>query len=590
MASNHLNESMIIVESGTGMRTQIIDVSDIEDPMQQQQEPETVLSNPSSPASDPSTGSPVIRSPRSKRSTQRTPVKFQEDPDGISMTSPSPLASKSNNDKEPAGFLMKEGDMLDRVFTRIESKVCSGEEESATSPIRGVAASSPIRGVEPPPSIKREPFALFSCNSIVVEDEEFAAIMKDMEEGDGLLQDIELGSPESAEAKHQEHEERNSLPPSMAVAADARSVIPLQMMEYAEEKKSDSMTMEENDHFFTLDSKNTTRTDNTSKKQPQEPKNDHFFTLDSKNTKRTDNTSKKQPQEPYTPKGDLLDYIFENVERFTCKEKKEGFKSPRAVGVRTAPMMNDFNSLMDIPTDDEDSEGSSPMKLHKLATPYNNGGQPDALDFIFDNVERGICRQHTKSSLPPVEDSLAEKPSTATGGGPSSMRSSSNQNGSGVSSSHLSGNRTREEMPRFSRSQISSQKSLLDAACLSEDDISPRLGAIPQKKRQKDGQISSQSFLDVAHSLADDISLRLDSIRQKKRQIEAQVKSSSDEPGILVPRGYKEKFTIENGMSEETERRNKFQRTVAAGLVFFLIAVAMVLVGVSFFWPTSKMP
>jgi hypothetical protein len=252
-------------------------------------------------------------------------------------------------------------------------------------------------------------------------------------------------------------------------------------------------------------------------------------------------------------------------------------------------MMNDVNSLMDVPTDDDDSESSSPMKLHKLATPYNNGGQPDAIDFVFDNAERGICWQHTKPSLPPVEDSPAEKSSTSTGGGSSSMRTPSIQNSSGMSSSHLSGSRTRQEKTRFSRSQISHQ-SLLDTAFSSDDDFSPRLDSIPQKKGQIQEQISSQNLLNVACSLAGDISQRVDSIRQKKRQIEAQVKSSSDEPGILVPRGYKEKFVIENGMSEQTERRNKFQRTAVAGVVIFLTAVAMVLVGVSFFWSHVGMP
>lgn len=189
-------------------------------------------------------------------------------------------------------------------------------------------------------------------------------------------------------------------------------------------------------------------------------------------------------------------------------------------------MSPDDNSLIN---DSGTEDSSSPIRLHRLA------GEGDTMDSDFDDLETAICEEPT-SSLP-------ETPTTA------------------------------------GSQQLSMDSSLLN--------------------HQNDGRaaiyLSSrpQSLLDAASS-EDDNNYKLKMLKLKKRQIEERIRSNSTEPGILVPRGYKEKAIPSNIMSlsqsvSQQEERSKFRKYLLVGIVSFLLAAAMILVGVSFFWPTEKL-
>jgi hypothetical protein len=194
----------------------------------------------------------------------------------------------------------------------------------------------------------------------------------------------------------------------------------------------------------------------------------------------------------------------------------------------------DLTSLRETPSlinpDDEsviDDNGTDHGSPIRLHKLATPEGEVDALDYVFDNAETMVCREPTSSLQQPSMESSQL-------GHQTSLR------------------QAREAVFRVSRSH-----NLLDIACSEES--------------------------------------RLDRIRKKKRQIELQVRSSSSEPGILVPRGYKEKVIPSNSMSmslsrsDSEEERSKFKKYLLAGLVSVLLASAMILVAVSFFWPTEKL-
>eukprot|EP00429_Kryptoperidinium_foliaceum_P001561 CAMPEP_0176005936 /NCGR_PEP_ID=MMETSP0120_2-20121206/2463_1 /TAXON_ID=160619 /ORGANISM="Kryptoperidinium foliaceum, Strain CCMP 1326" /LENGTH=149 /DNA_ID=CAMNT_0017338659 /DNA_START=241 /DNA_END=690 /DNA_ORIENTATION=- len=82
------------------------------------------------------------------------------------------------------------------------------------------------------------------------------------------------------------------------------------------------------------------------------------------------------------PNPDTLDYVFEHVESFTCKhEEKEPETSFRELEIHRDNSMVEF-----------DGNGAPcPARADRKIKPI--GQQGDALDYVFENVERYACNE-----------------------------------------------------------------------------------------------------------------------------------------------------------------------------------------------------
>jgi hypothetical protein len=428
--------------------TEIVDEVDLEagvivqHQQQQPQEDEERETKSSSSPKSPQRKSP----PKSPQQQQQLQLQSQRrEPDGM---------SPQITGEEPWGIVLTKRDVLDRVFDSVESAVCRGQE-----------------------AVNARPTAIEPCNSIVVVDEEAPS------------PPAHLGSPESAEEKRQEHEERAFFPSPPAAAIPLRSILKKKELAVDAEEKLESDILE-----------NPT--------SPTPVRNN-----------RTVGVPPPPPPPPPPKKEDLLGFI---VESLLCREKPPALIMSPTTNEEQQPDNNDLAK----DGDDNNSIGtSSPMRLHKLATPRG-----DALPSCWDWSGGG-------------DPSLLDTATTTT-------------NQARLQSSSL-------KDPREAAVRLCRSTSLLDLAAA------------------ESGKDSFQ---------------RLEDLRQKKRQIEAVVQSSSTDPGRLIPRGYKEKpipssvklAQLESSALASAER-SKFQKAILLGSVISLVAVALILIGVSFFWPTNKL-
>jgi hypothetical protein len=425
--------------------TEIVDEVDLEAgvivPHQQKQlqEDEERETKSSSPTKSPQRKSPP-KSPQQQQQQQSQLQSQRREPDGM---------SPQISGEEPWGIMLTKQDMLDRVFDSVESAVCRRQE-----------------------AVNARPTAIEPCNSIVAMDEEAPS------------PPAHLGSPESAEEKRQEHEERAFFPSPPAAAIPLRSILKKKELAVDAEEKLESDILE----------------------NPTSP------------APVRNNRTVGVPPPPSLPpkKEDLLGFI----ESLLCREKPPALiMSPTS----NAAQQPDNNCLAKEGDDNASSGTSSPMRLHKLATPrgealpscWGGGGDPSLLDAATTTTDQARLQS---SSL---------------------------------------------EDPREAAVRLCRSTSLLDLAAA------------------ESGKDSFQ---------------RLEDLRQKKRQIEAVVQSSSTDPGRLIPRGYKEKpipssvklAQLESSALASAER-TKLQKAILLGSVISLVAVALSLVGVSFFWPINKL-
>ena len=197
----------------------------------------------------------------------------------------------------------------------------------------------------------------------------------------------------------------------------------------------------------------------------------------------------------------------------------------------------------------------------------------DLLNYIFDNAQGVVCREKNQLSPPsPQEDSTLDDSATDTSS-PIRLHSLANPEGEQEID-------TLDILCNGAETFLCKETS---AEAIQQQETSRTLEALRIEAR-------SHSLLDSAAS-KEEKDARLERIRQKKRLIEQQIRSSSNEPGFLVPRAYKSKNIPSNAItnSQSQEGQSKYIKQVLVGLVVFLVSAAVVLVAVSFFWPTEKL-
>ena len=268
-------------------------------------------------------------------------------------------------------------------------------------------------------------------------------------------------------------------------------------------------------------------------------------------------TLEKAPADAYDHKSDLLDYVFENVESFVCRDKRaEDEKDDNNIVARVAK-----------------HDGCSPTQLqrvhklprsegHSTPVPYRR----DMLDYMFECGRGDDTEEHLKIYPTAAKDRDILDYMFECGAGDEEEGDC-------------------REVSR--RVPLSTE----------EQEV---LSALPNR----DSNSIFSGNVSVRSGDSNRIG-RVELLRNKKRLLEIQrqrIQTQEPEPRYLVPRGYREKvlteLQAEPGVSTRTqvaalqlklERSRRIRRTAITGCVMFLVGTALILIAASFFRPTATL-
>lgn len=275
-------------------------------------------------------------------------------------------------------------------------------------------------------------------------------------------------------------------------------------------------------------------------------------------TDRMCNRSRKLEPEP----SDIEFNAVEKAVEVLAKVQSSEHSAPRPTVGTTVSMAD--GGIVPIHEDDENSvvdiemamsTSSSPIKLHKLAVPR------DTLDYVCEcgPGDENDTQLQIKPTKPQDRDVL----------------------------DYLFECGEEDDLPK---SRFLKGRDVRDP--------SMRAPASPTKQRAAAKSFSyTKSLLDTSSFSTDGGNYdnsRLDSLRNKKRQLERMVvQSNSDDPTILVPRGYREKKTSSSvevkaktiaSEQDDDKRTNRIRLLIAASLIMGTIGATLILLTFNFFF------
>lgn len=344
----------------------------------------------------------------------------------------------------------------------------------------------------------------------------------------------------------------------------------------------------------------------------------------------------RPPRPP--PKKDLLDRVFDGVERTVCRVESE----PEIPAVMKKKVVIEERQDSVEPGNisssaKDDGQREEPCTTERSETPLRSilrkegsdceakntartEHKEDFLDYFFENVEGMVCRDK-RSDDDEDDNSIAAR----EGGTESSSASELQRLGKVARYQASIGDEehTRKDaldyMFECGRADDMEQqlriyptpaedRDILDhlfecgAADVEERDCRDASRRAPLRQEQRAFSAlqnrDSNSIIDEVDSAKSEDGIRIgrvEILRNKKRQIEEQrrmLQIPETEPRYLVPRGYilaslQAQQPVSARADAAAERSKRIRRTLIIAIVLFLVGTALIFIAASFFWPVA---